>query len=1097
VKIRGVFYILFILSFVACNKTTTSKKFTLHTNTGVQFTNTVGDLPQLNILNYLYFYNGAGTAIADFNNDGLQDIYFTANQSSDKLYLNTGSFTFKDITKQSGITNTSGWTTGVTTVDINHDGFLDIYISKVSGHLDLSGSNLLYINQGTNSGTISFKESSAAYGLNFTGFSTQAAFFDYDLDGDLDLYLLNHSLHPNGNYGKGTSRNKIDSVAGDRLFRNDNDQFIDVTQDAGILSSKIGYGLGLSVGDLNQDGYPDLYIGNDFFENDYLYINQQNGTFIEHNTQKKGLGHTSHFSMGTDIVDINNDALPDILSLDMLPEDLETLKASGTEYAYPIYQNQLRNGYKPQYMQNALQLNQGNGRFSEIAFQSGIAATEWSWSPLVADFDNDGRKDLYITNGIQGATNDMDFVNFISNESIQQRLGNGMSEEDIQLIKELPEKKSNNYFYKNTGNASFKNTTTKWSEPVASFSNGAAYADLDNDGDLDIVTNNVNEKAFILENHSNDTLGANTNYLHIQLQGLDANTFGIGAKLTIYTDDGQQHFENYTTRGYLSSVPPSIFVGLGGHGVVDSLRVIWPSKKHQTLHSVPANQRLFLNETEAHGNYYTHPRVTQKNYLKNTALHTSFIHRDGPTIEFDRDPLVPYASTNLGKTIHTGDINNDHLSDIITLGAKGQSTSLHIQQEDAFISLDLPEHEKDAINEDTDAIIFDANSDGLKDIVIVSGGNEFKKGQPLQPRLYLQGKEGFTKIPRAFEGIQLNASTVTAVDIDNDNDLDLCFTANIVPHAFSQTPKQYILKNNGKGEFEDVTNTYAPHFRDIGNVQDIAWKDIDSNGFIDAVVVGHWMPISVFLNDGKQLVLDTNNKLSNTNGWWNTVLIHDFDLDGDIDIVAGNWGHNTRLTASERQPITVYAADFDSNGTIDPIVTYFDQDTETTIATKDELVKQIPTLNKKFLSYHAFAKANIQDLFTLKKLKGASIKSVYILGTTYFENKNNQFEAKTLPFESQVSSTHDMAVDDFNNDGYPDLLLVGNTYEISTQLGRLDASHGLLLLNDKNGYFVTKNIQDFDIFGAARSIQKLQLKDRLIYAVGRNNNAPVFLKKED
>ena len=1095
-KIRGATYILFFLSIVACTKTTSSKKFTLHTNTGIQFTNSVLDATELNILNYLYFYNGAGTAIADFNNDGLNDIYFTANQTADKLYLNLGDFNFKDITAEAGINNTTAWTTGVTTVDINHDGFLDIYISKVSGHLNLKGHNLLYINQGLQDGTISFKESAATYGLDFVGFSTQAAFFDYDLDGDLDLYLLNHSLHPNGNYGKGNSRKKQDSLAGDRLFRNDKNQFIDVTEEAGIFSSKIGYGLGVSVGDLNQDGYPDLYIGNDFFENDYLYINQKDGTFYELNTQEKGLGHSSHFSMGTDIVDLNNDALADIISLDMLPEDLKTLKASGTEFAYPIYQNQLRNGYEPQYMQNALQLNRGNTRFSEIAFQSGIAATEWSWSPLAADFDNDGLKDLYITNGIQGATNDMDFVNFISNERIQKRLGNGMSKEDLLLIDELPEKKSINYFYKNTGDATFQNTTALWTDAPASFSNGAAYGDLDNDGDLDIVTNNVNEVAFILENHTKDTLGT-SNYLQLKFQGLDSNTFGIGAKVIVHTGGTQQFFENYTTRGFVSAVPPTVFVGLGSHESIDSLQIIWPSKKHQTLHNITSNQILTANESNASGDYYKLPLITSKKYLTNTSSPIGFQHKDGSTIEFDRNPLVPYASTNLGKTIVTGNINNDSFSDIIALGAKGQPTEIHLQFENEFTLSYLPDYQKAAINEDIDAVIFDANNDGINDVVIVSGGNEFKQGSPLKPRLYLQGKDGFQKMPEAFQGINLNASSVTAIDIDNDNDLDLCFTSNLIPHAYGETPSQYILKNNGEGTFEEVTQTFAPAFRNIGNVQDIAWADIDGNGFMDAIVVGHWMPISIFLNDGKQLRLQSNNQLSKTNGWWNSVAVADFDKDGDLDIVAGNWGLNSRLSASEKQPMKVYAADFDSNGTIDPIVTYYDHNTETTIATKDELVKQIPSLNKKFLSYSAFAKAEIDELFSPKKLKAATTKYVYTLGSTYFENTNTQFTAKLLPFESQISSTYDIAVDDFNNDGFSDLLVVGNTYEISTQLGRLDASHGLLLLNDKKGYFAVAKQQNFDIPGAARSVQKLQQKDSSLYVVGRNNSSPIFLKKED
>jgi len=1094
-----LFIALCVLALHSCESPSRPSKFIEATDSGVTFTNTVTNSIQLNILNYLYFYNGAGSAIADFNNDGLQDLYFTANQGADHLYINKGNFQFENSTSISNIDNANGWTSGVTTVDINNDGWMDIYISKVSGHLDLEGSNLLYVNQGVDdSGIPRFKEEAAAYGLNLSALSTQASFFDYDLDGDLDVYILNHSLHPNSNYGKGALRKKIDSVRGDKLLENKNGIYTDVTKDTGIYQSSIGYGLGISTGDVNNDGYPDIYLGNDFFENDYLYINQKNGTFIEVNATASILGHSSHFSMGNGMSDINNDGNLDILSLDMLPEDIETLKSSGTEYNYPIFQNQLRNGYEPQFMQNTLHLNLGNEKFSETAFLSGISATEWSWSPIIADFDNDGYKDIYITNGIQGATNDMDFVNFISNESIQKRLGKGMKSEELAFINELPEKKTINYFYKNKGNASFEDVSDIWSSRTPSFSNGASYADLDNDGDLDIIVNNVNAPAFILKNttdHSNNT----SNYLQISFKGSAQNTFGIGTKIQLYTKTEKQFLENYPTQGFLSSVPPIAHIGLGTYLSIDSLKVIWSDGKYQTLKNIEANQHITLDYSEAQGDYYQQEAHTSPNYLKSRKSLIPFTHQDGTSIEFNRDPLIPYATTNLGASIITGHINKDPYEDIITLGAKGQASSIWLQNEEgAFIPQELPDAKITAINEDTHALIFDADGDQTNDVLIVSGGNEFKNGAPLTPRLYINKKDALIRDSLQFKDIFINASTVTAVDIDNDQDLDICITSNVTPHQFGKTPQQYIFQNNGTGDFKDITVTYAPHFQYIGSVYDIIWKDLNSNGYLDAIVVGHWMPISIFLNDGKTLQLQNTSGLENTHGWWNTVDVGDFDNDGDQDIVAGNWGLNTRLQPSLDEPITLYRNDFDNNKQIDPIVTYYHQGKETTIATKDELVKQIPLINKKFLSYNAFAKAEIRELFGKKKLQEAEKKKAYQLASVYYENIGNaSFKSHPLPFLAQSSSVHDMAVDDFNEDGYPDLLLVGNTYEISTQLGRLDASHGVFLQNDKKGGFRVLGNQEWDINGASRSIEQIKIKDSTFYIVGRNNDTPLFLKKEN
>ncbi len=1068
------------------------------THTGISFSNNVQNQPELNILNYLYFYNGAGTAIADFNNDGLDDIYFTSNQQADQLYINKGMLHFEDYTATSGINNDQGWTTGVTTVDINNDGRIDIYISKVSGHLDLKGSNLLYVNQGNDpTGIPQFKEQAKDYGLALEGLASQATFFDYDIDGDLDVFILNHSLHPNSNYGKGTLRKQKDTLYGDKLLENQNGQFIDVSDTSGIFQSRLGYGLGISVADINDDGYPDIYIGNDFFENDYLYINQKNKTFTEINSTESKLGHSSHFSMGNAISDINNDGFPDIMSLDMLPEDLHTLKVSGAEYNYPIFQNQLRNGYEPQFMQNTLHLNLGNDTYAETAFLSGISATEWSWSPLVADFDNDGHKDIYITNGIQGATNDMDFVNFISNEKIQKKLGKGMSSEELIFIDELPEKKTVNYFYKNTGNTQFEDVSDQWQVAQTSFSNGASYADLDNDGDLDLVINNVNQKAFILENTIRKDSTA-THYLKINFKGSDQNTQGIGAKVTLYTNQQQQFFQNYTTQGYLSASPASILAGIGTHQQVDSLRVIWPDGNYQILKNLKADQQLVLDYQNASEDAYSFQKNTATPLLSNTSSPIDFVHKDATSIEFSRSPLIPYATTNLGPYITTGDLNNDQREDIITLGAKGQPSQIWLQDEvGGFQERSLPDAKDTKINEDTHALIFDANGDQQNDLLIVSGGNEFRRGKPLTPRLYITSQDSLQRDHEQFKDLFINASKVTAVDLDKDGDLDLCMTANVVPHQFGQTPTQYLFKNDGKGHFEDITANYAKDFQQIGNVYDITWQDLNQDGYPDAIVAGHWMPITIFINDGTSLILQENEGLQNTHGWWNTLKVADFDKDGDLDIIAGNWGLNTRLQPTREEPVTLYRNDFDDNNQIDPIVTYYYQGIETTIATKDELVKQIPLINKRFLSYNAFAKAELEELLGKKKLQSSDKKEAYLFASTYFENKgNNTFQAHELPFLAQVSTVQDILVEDVDEDGFLDVILVGNTYEISTQLGRLDGSHGVFLKNDTKGGFITLSNQNYDINGASRSIRKIKIKDHIFYVVGRNNNTPLFLKKE-
>ncbi|WP_299129736.1 VCBS repeat-containing protein [uncultured Winogradskyella sp.] len=1094
---RRIFSLSFFVVFIYSCHTDLNKNllFSEVTNSNITFNNQLVNSESLHILNYLYFYNGAGVAAADFNNDGLSDIYFTGNTVADQLYLNKGNLMFQDVTEQALIDNKEPWTTGVTVVDINQDGFLDIYVCKVGKHLNLNGHNLLYVNQGlTADGVPQFKEQSKDYGLNFSGYSTQSIFFDYDLDGDLDMYLLNHSLYPNANYGNGRKRLTYDVLAGDRLYRNDNGRYIDVSSQSGISQGTIGYGLGISVSDLNNDGYPDIYIGNDFFENDYLYINQKDGTFKEINSNDRALGHTSHFSMGNVAVDFNNDLRPDLMSLDMLPEDLRTLKSAAAEYNYPIYQRYIKNDYNHQFMQNTFHLNLGNETFSELSFLSGIAATEWSWSPLAADFDNDGYKDLYITNGIKGITNDMDFINFISNTTIPKDIDNKTNAYKT-VIKELPQRKVPNYMFRNRDGLTFEDMTDKWISNEATFSNGAIYSDLNNDGDLDIIVNEVDQQANIYENHT--ALKKTNNYLQLEFKGHKNNINGIGAKAIIYTKEKTIMAENYTSTGYLSAKTPKLHFGLGRENTIDSLQIIWPTKQWQTIVKPKVNQKLSVHFSEALGNYYEDVETTKYTNIEPIESLITYTHKDQETSDFSRDPLLPFSVSNNGPDIEIGDLNGDDLEDLVITGAKKQPLEIWLQNtNNGFTMLSSEVFKKDHNSDDTAIAILDVNNDGENEIIVASGGNEFKSGRAMRPRLYYFNGVEIIKDTIQFQNIEINASKISTVDIDNDGDKDICIVANAIPHKFGETPYQYIFQNNGSGNFTNVTDQMSEDFKSVGNVYDIIWQDLDSNGFKDAIMVGHWMPVTIFFNDGKILRRHKDKSLDKTSGWWNTLVAEDFDNDGDIDLMAGNWGLNTRLRASKEEPITLYRQDFDNNGTAETIVTYFYDGTETTIATKDELSKQLPKLNKKFLSYADFGNATIEELFGKYNLKTSKNKKVNLLETCYFENLGNAtFKVHKLPLLVQNSSIHHILVEDLNKDGYKDVILTGNNFELSTQIGRLDANRGVVLINDKNGFFNIENLALFDIFGQVRDVEILNYKGQDYYVVGRNKERILFYPK--
>ncbi len=1086
------FLLLFFL-VCACSRNTEHLLIELNPEqTGIHFANTLNNSPELNILSYLYYYNGAGVIAEDFNNDGLIDLFFTGNQVQDELYINQGNLSFKQTTAVSGIVPTKDWSTGATHVDINNDGLLDIYICKVSGYKNLKGKNLLYVNQGINDdGVPTFKEAAAKYGLDFSGLSTHAAFFDYDLDGDQDMYLLNHSVHPNRNYGRGTLREGYHPKYGDILFKNNNGRFEDVSEEAGIYQGKIGYGLGLSISDVNNDTYPDIYVGNDFFENDYLYINQKDGSFKEviSNDAMK-LGHTTHFSMGNAIADLNNDGLSDIISLDMLPENLETYKSSGLEYAYPIYRQYLKKGYSPQYMQNTFHMNIDGEHFSEIAYLSGIAATEWSWGVLPVDLDNDGHKDLFISNGIVGATNDMDYMNFIANEDIQRRIDNGLSQSDLPMTQEIPQKKVPNYVFKNKGNLNFEDVSSSWMKSIPSFSNGSVYADFDNDGDLDLVINTINEPVTFLENTS-----VGTTSITIEFNGPENNRFGIGAKVVLYSSEMQTQ-ENFPAKGYLSAVPSKLYFGLGKDSIIDSLKVRWPDGKIQWLRDVTANQTVTLTYEEA----ITEKDGTQslKNHFITMDSILPFSHKENVSLDFDREPLVPFASSNEGPSVAIGDFNNDDRQDVFIGGAKRQSSRLFTQKSNGdFLPSQNELFDENDIKETTCSLFFDANGDGWQDLIVGYGGNEFTSGGNIRPQLYVNHKGTLRQSENAFNAsIEGNLASIKTTDFDGDGDLDLILIADGIPGNFGETSKNFVLFNNGKGNFEDVTSKFAPDFRLLGNLKDIEILDLNSDGKEDVIAVGHWTPISILLNDGKQLQLQKNNGLEKTHGWWNNIEMADFDKDGDWDMICGNWGLNSKFNASVERPITLYRNDFDDNGTVEPLVTYFHNETETPFASKDELAKQLPFLNKEFLSYQKFASASLEELFGKGKLNDAQRKEVFELETSYYENKgNNTFEKKDLPRFVQVSQIRQIVSADVNNDDFLDIILMGNNYHVSTQLGRLDALHGVVLYNDGKGSF--ENIEHLKIDGQVNAIEPITIGNKKGYVIGRNDDIPIFLTKKD
>ena len=1088
----------FILSigFLACKSGDDVQLFEKlpASKTHIDFTNQIKETPDFNILDYLYFYNGGGVASGDINNDGLVDLFFTSNQGKNKLYLNKGNMEFEDITEKAGVAGFSDWKTGVTMADVNGDGLLDIYVCAVSNFKGMEGSNELYINNGDNT----FSEKANEYGLDFTGFSTQAAFFDYDKDGDLDCYLLNHAVHNTRSYDRVNTRMLKDNEAGDYLYRNDGGKFKDISAESGIYQAAMGYGLGISVADLNNDGWLDIYVSNDFHEDDYYYINQKDGTYKE--GIKEHFKHLSRFSMGSDIADINNDGYQDVMTLDMYPEDEKVEKSSVGEDPLDIYMYKLQFGYFNQYSRNCLQLNMSGQKFADIAASSGVAATDWSWSTLMADYDGDGLKDIFISNGILRRPNDLDYLKFVIGDSLHYGLptSHKLDQEAIDL---MPSGKVHNYLFQGSKDLRFKDKSKVWGFEEEGISNGSSYADLDNDGDLDLISNNLNEPAGIYENHSRELL--KNNFVKVKFKGEGMNTFGIGAKVILKTKEGQQLQQMMPTRGFMSSVEPTLLFGIGQLSDVDSLIVIWENEKMQIIKHPKINELLTLDQKNAQMLVKDFQFFTQTKPLFEEVTGTfniPYLHQENTYFDFNRELLVPFKVSIEGPKMAVGDVNGDGLEDFYVGGAKYQAGQLYLQKPNGFALSPQQSFKADSLYEDVDALFFDADGDKDLDLYVVSGGNEFFDKMPEQfDRLYKNdGKGNFTRDAKALPAMYDNKSVVRPCDFDRDGDIDLFVGGRVVGYHYGYSPKSYLLVNNGHGQFADRTQALAPDLREAGMLTEAIWADFDRDGDQDLTVVGDWMPIKSFENRGGKLSL-IENGLEEFTGFWGGLTAGDFDKDGDMDFVVGNLGTNTKLRKQVDGKLRMLIKDIDKNDTEEHIISYNRGDDWYPINSKDEMGKQIPSIiSKKYTKYNEFAGNTIEELFGDNELKGATERMVNTFESVYVENKGKgKFEMHFLPALAQVSKVMVLRTEDVDKDGNLDVLLGGNFNGASMYQARYDAFFGLILKGNGKGGFSpmipteTGFLQDGDV----RDIKIVHTPKGPLYFVTRNSATMQIFKK--
>jgi hypothetical protein len=1066
-----------------------------HTN--IDFVNQVAYTEAYNTYTYRNFYNGAGVGLGDFNNDGLTDIYFCGNLVENKLYINKGNFVFEDVTQQAGVGCKDVWSTGVSIADVNGDGWLDIYVCKSGDPQGTHRSNELFINNGN----LTFSEKAAEYGIADLGLSNHASFFDYDRDGDLDCYLLNNSFQSVTEFDIKPGQRQIrDTLGGNKLYRNDDGHFTDVSGETGIYGSKIGFGLGVSVGDVNRDGWPDIYVSNDFFERDYLYINRQDGTFSESLTgqmQEISLG-----AMGADIGDINNDAWPEIFATEMTPEGNARLKTKALFEDWERYQMKQDNGYYRQFARNVLQLNNHNGSFSEIGRFSGVSTTDWSWGALIMDLDNDGWKDIFVANGIYKDLLDRDYLDFYSDPAVMRSMIKTEEQAILKVIDMIPSVPVANYAFHNNRDLTFSNLSLQWGLNTPSFSNGAAYGDLDNDGDLDLVVNNVNMPSFVYRNESQRKPEAN--FLMLLLKGTGKNTAAIGASATLYGGGNTFYQELIPTRGFKSSVDPRLHFGLGTIPSIDSLVVNWPDGHCTVLRNISVNQFLTLNQKDAGFPCTPLAAVSSTPVFEQTnpPAGLAYTHTENGFVDFGRDRLLFHMLSNEGPRIAVGDVNGDRRDDLYICGAKDSPGALYVQDgQGRFTKTNAALFETDKLSEDTDCAFFDAEGDGDADLYVTSGGNEFPpSSSALRDRLYINDGHGrFTKSKQMLPGNRYESSScVQPEDFDKDGDTDLFVGIRLLPFGYGLPVNGYLLENDGHGNFSNAGATRAPALKGIGMITDMAWADIDNDSDPDMVIVGDWMPVKVFVNDhGTFTDRSEQFGLAGTEGWWHAVVARDLDGDGHVDFVLGNHGLNSRFKASAKQPVTMYVNDFDLNGSVEQVVCTYFGDTLYPLVMKDDLVKQIPSLENKYKKFADYKNQTMTDIFPAAVLqRSVTLQSSIMESCVMINTGKGSFQLIPLPSRAQFSPVYAIAADDFDNDGNCDLLIGGNQYRAKPETGIYGAGYGLFLKGDTAGNFlpVLPMLSGISIPGEIRDLKILNIRGSRIIAVARNNDNLQFYK---